>query len=118
MPYSETQANRIREFFFDRDIVFEEKKMFMGICFMVDGKLCCGTHTDKQSGEEQLLCRIGEEAYALAIERDDSLPMDMKGREMKGYILVTEDGFRKPKDLAYWLQLCLDFNPQAKRSKK
>jgi len=37
---------------------------------------------------------------------------------MKGYIFVTQDGFKSAKDLHYWLQLCLDFNPLAKASKK
>jgi len=37
---------------------------------------------------------------------------------MKGYIFVTEKGYESPKDLAHWIQLCLDFNPLAKKSKK
>jgi len=44
--------------------------------------------------------------------------MDFTGRPMKGYVFITPDGFDLDIDLEYWLQLCLDFNPLAKRSKK
>ena len=83
---------------------------------MVDNKMCCGTHIDKKTGENLLLCRIGEGEYKKAIERNDCLPMNFTGKEMKGFVFVTEEGFQN-NNLAYWLQLCLDFNPLAKRSK-
>ena len=37
---------------------------------------------------------------------------------MKGYVFITEEGFDLDEDLDYWLQMCLDFNPLAKSSKK
>lgn len=80
--------------------------------------MCCGTHIDKKSGEEYLLCRIGEDAYADALEKNYVIPMEFTGRAMKGYVFVTTQGHKKDKDLAYWLQLCLDFNPLAQASKK
>lgn len=92
--------------------------MFSGVCFMVDDKMCCGTHLDKKTDENLLLCRIGEKEYEQAIEKNECLPMNFTGKQMKGFVFVTENGFQDDKDLAYWLQLCLDFNPLAKRSKK
>lgn len=85
---------------------------------MVDDKMCCGTHIDKKTDENLLLCRIGEEEYKDAIERNDCLPMNFTGTEMKGFVFVTEEGFQNDHGLAYWLKLCLKFNPLAKRSKK
>ena len=64
------------------------------------------------------MARIGEDAYVVAIKRHGSHPMDFTGRPMKGYIFVDPRGFDEDSDLAYWLQLCLDFNPQAITSKK
>jgi len=118
MPFNENTAQRIREFFQQKNADFYEKKMFSGICFMVDDKMCCGTHIDKKSGEDFLLCRIGDEVYENAIQKDNVVPMEFTGKPMKGFIFVTEDGIRSTKDLYYWLQLCLDFNPFAKASKK
>ncbi|MBP6533343.1 MAG: RNA methyltransferase, partial [Bacteroidia bacterium] len=68
--------------------------------------------------EEYLLCRIGEKAYEKALEKDNVIPMDFTGRSMKGYIFVVGEGIKSKKDLSYWLQLCLNFNPLAKASKK
>lgn len=118
MPYSETTAQRIREFFLNKGILFTEKKMFSGICFMVDNKMCCGTHIDKHSGEDVLMCRIGDAAYESALEKNNVIPMEFTEKAMKGYVYVTEAGIKNQKDLAYWLQVCLDFNPLAKASKK
>jgi len=46
------------------------------------------------------------------------LPMNFTGKPMKGYIYVSEEGIETQKDLTYWIQLCVDFNPIAKKSKK
>ena len=102
----------------DKQVAFSEKKMFSGVCIMVDEKMCCGTHTDKKSGEDVLLCRLSLQDYETALENNDCIPMDFTGKSMKGYVYVTENGFRTKKDLEHWIQLCLDFNPLAKKSKK
>src|SRR5688572_8212460 len=103
MPFDEKIANRIRQELDEKGAGFSEKQMFSGICFMVDEKMLCGTHIDKKSGESVLLCRIGEEAYETAIERDDCIPMEFTGKAMKGYVFVLESGFRNKKELSYWL---------------
>lgn len=118
MAFNENTAERIRQTLYDKGVSFSEKKMFSGICFMVDDKMLCGTHIDKKSNEDVLLCRIGEEAYETAVERPDCIPMEFTGKAMKGYVYVLAHGHKTNKQLDYWLQLCLDFNPLAKRSKK
>jgi hypothetical protein len=118
MAFQEETLQRIRSILYTKGTAFDEKAMFAGVCIMVDEKMCCGTHVDKKSGENMLLCRIGEAAAEAALEEPHVVPMNFTGKPMKGYVFVTEEGFKKDKDLAKWLQLCIDFNPQAKRSKK
>lgn len=118
MAFNEFTAQRIREILFAKDANFTEKKMFSGICFMVEDKMCCGKHINKKTGEDVLLCRIGESVYEQALENPDCIPMEFTGKVMKGFVYVTEEGIKKNKQLAYWLQLCLDYNPLAKKSKK
>jgi hypothetical protein len=118
MPFDKQIVKRIRLVLDEKGASFSEKQMFSGICFMVAEKMLCGTHIDKKSGESYLLCRVGKEAYETAIERDDCIPMEFTGKAMKGYVFVLESGFRNKRELSYWLQLCLDFNPKAKKSKK
>ena len=118
MAFNENTVKRIREIMKQKKVPFSEKKMFSGVCFMVDDKMCCGTHIDKKTEEDFLLCRIGEEAYAGALKKENVIPMEFTGRSMKGYIFVKGKGYSNDKDLQYWLQLCLDYNPIAKSSKK
>lgn len=118
MAYDEYLADRIRQIFQEKHTTFEEKNMMGGLCFMVDDKMCCGIHFDKNKQTDLLMARIGELAYADAIKRVGCHPMDFTGRAMKGFVFVDPSGFDDDDDLAHWIQLCIDFNPQAKSSKK
>ncbi|WP_405208659.1 TfoX/Sxy family protein [Aquimarina sp. LLG6339-5] len=118
MAYNEYLADRISQIFKDKRANFYTKKMMGGLCFMVDDKMCCGIHYDKKKETDLLMARIGEDAYKNAIKREGCYPMDFTGRPMKGYAFVTPDGFDLDEDLEYWIQLCLDFNPIAKSSKR
>jgi hypothetical protein len=118
MAVNETTLQRIREILKHKKVKFAEKKMFSGVCFMVDDKMCCGTHIDKKTNQDFLLCRVGDDAYESAIKKEHVIPMEFTGKAMKGYVFVTDKGHKSDKDLAYWIQLCLDFNPHAKSSKK
>ncbi len=118
MAYSEYLADRIRQLLNEKGVNFFEKKMMGGLCFMVNEKMCCGIHFDKKREMDLLMARIGEDASGKALEKEGCLPMDFTGRPMKGYVFITPDGIDMEEDLDYWLQLCLDFNPMAKASKK
>ncbi len=118
MAYDEFLADRIRQILKEKGTYFSEKKMMGGLMFSVDNKMLCGIHIDKKYGNSFLMARIGKETYKSEINKKACLPMDFTGRPMKGYIFITSEGFDLDKDLAYWLQLCLDFNPFAKSSKK
>jgi TfoX/Sxy family transcriptional regulator of competence genes len=111
MAYNESISNRIREALAEIPNV-EEKRMFGGICYMVDGKMCIGV------AQDEMMCRIGEDNYEAALERKGCREMVFTGRAMKGYVFVSEEGMKSKKDFDYWVRLCLEFNPQAKASKK
>ena len=118
MAYDEFIADRIRNAFREKNVDFDEKKMFSGLCFMVDDKMCCGVHYDKKKESDLIMARIGEEAAVDAMKRDGCHPMDFTGRPMKGYVFIAPDGFDSDEDLEHWIRLCVNFNPLAKASKK
>lgn len=118
MAYDAFTADRIRQFLSDQAVDYYEKAMFSGLCFMVEDKMFCGIHFDKKKETDLLMARIGPDAEAEARKRPGCLPMDFTGRPMKGYVFVTPDGYDLDRDLEYWMQLCLAFNPLAKASKK
>lgn len=111
MAFNEYLADRIADFFKSKSIPFQEKKMFGGLCYLVDHKMCVGIIQD------QLMARIGTEAYTEALTHDAVKPMDFTGRPMAGYIFVQPEGLEGEDELAYWLELALMFNPQATVSK-
>lgn len=117
MAYDEYLADRIRQQLKEKQVQFSELKMMGGLCFKMNNKMLCGIHIDKKYGDSLLMARIGESVYETALEKHECLPMDFTGRPMRGYIFVTPDGFDTDKDLSYWLDLCIAFNPLAKASK-
>lgn len=111
MAYSEELANRIRETVVGAGHV-EEKKMFQGICFMVNGKMCICVRDD------EMMCRIGPQAYVAALDRKGCRPMIHRGKTMKGFVFVSPEGFQSKKDFDEWIGLSLEFNKIAKASPK
>lgn len=111
MAYSEALAERVREALSSIRKV-EEKKMFRGITFMVNGKMCVSV------GNDELMCRIDPENFESVLERNGVRPMVHGSRTMRGFVFVNEAGFKSKRDFDYWLNLALDFNKKAKATKK
>lgn len=118
MAYDEYLADRIRRIFKQKNTPFEEKRMMGGLCFMVDGKMCVGADKDKRTNKNRLMARLGEHVYEDALNKPGCSYMDITGKPLTGFVLVGEEAIDQDSDLEYWIQLCLDFNPLAKRSKK
>ncbi|MBI4324247.1 MAG: TfoX/Sxy family protein [Chloroflexi bacterium] len=111
MAYDEQLAGRLRKFFGQRAVAFEEKRMMGGLCLLVKGKMCAGVEKDR------LMARIDPAIYEKALQRKGCVPMDFTGRPMRGFVFVNAEGYSSEDDLASWLDLALEFNPRAKSSK-
>lgn len=112
MAYNEQLANQIREALIDRGIEdIEEKKMFRGLCFMVNGKMCLCV-----SGDE-MMCRIGPE-YKEALELNGVRGMIRNGQLLKDYVYVSPDIIKTKKEFDSWVDKSLAFNKFARASKK
>ncbi len=111
MAYNEKLADRIRESVANIPNV-EEKFMFGGVCFMLNGKMCVGVVKD------EMMCRINPDIYESALEREGCREMVFTGRPMKGYVYINDEGMKTKKEFDYWINLCVEFNSQAKAAKK
>jgi len=111
MAYNEKLASRIRGALAHLPKV-EEKNMFGGLAFMINGKMCINV-----SGDE-MMCRFDPALQEAVITKNGFRTMIMKGRELKGYGYIKEAGIKSKKDFDYWVGLSLDFNKRAKASKK
>ena len=96
MAYDEKLAERIRDVLSGRDDV-SERKMFGGLCFMVSGHMCCGLTAN------ELMIRVGKEAYDDALAQKHARPMDFTGRPLEGFVYVALEGFRTQAALAKWV---------------
>jgi TfoX/Sxy family transcriptional regulator of competence genes len=112
MPYDEFLADRIRQSLKTKRVPFEERKMMGGWCTMVDDKMCVGII------KNELMARIDPDQFESALQKTGSRQMDFTGRPMKGFLQVAPEGIDSDNDLDYWIDLCLDYNPKAKSSKK
>ena len=111
MAYNEKLTARIREALAHLAKV-EEKRMFRGVTFMVNDKMCIS------AGDNKIMCRIDPSIHEEALKRKGSETVKMRGREYQGYVYVNEEGIKTKKDLDYWIRLALEFNKLAKSSKK
>jgi TfoX/Sxy family transcriptional regulator of competence genes len=112
MAYNEKLAGRVRELISVTHKNIEEKKMFGGLCFMVNDKMCIGVET------ERLMVRLDPNKYDEVMEKEGCKPMDFTGKVMKGYVFVDADAVTTKKKLEYWVSLALEYNKIAKASKK
>ena len=112
MAYNEKLADRVREIIYLTHKITEEKKMFGGLCFMVNDKMCVGVEKDR------MMVRIDPDKYDEVMEKEGCLPMDFTGKIMKGFVFVDEAALNTNKKLEYWVKLALEYNKIAKTSKK
>ncbi len=102
MAYSESLARRTRQVLAHRRGI-TEKKMFGGVCFLLNGNMCVGIW------KTLLIVRLGPELAAAALEEPNVVEFDITGRPMKGWIMVEPDGLETDEQLTGWIQRAVEF---------
>lgn len=113
MAYDTLLAEEVRAYLatFPK-LEIEEKKMFQGLAFLVNGKMCVNI------SHQNLMCRFDPTQTEELAEKTGFLPMIMNGKVYKGYCYVEPAGIKRKTDFEFWINRCLDFNDKAKVSKK
>ncbi|MEA2156322.1 MAG: hypothetical protein QOE11_2462 [Solirubrobacteraceae bacterium] len=96
MAYSEELAERIRAALGGHDAV-TERKMFGGVCWMVNGNMACGTAGD------DLLVRLSPEDGDEALDEPGVRLMQMGQRTMRGFMAVEAAVIAGDDELARWV---------------
>ena len=102
MTFSELTASQIRSAIRNTPGL-SERHMFGGIAFMLEGNMCCGVIDDN------LVVRVGPEAYERALREPHTRPMDFTGRPLHGFIYVDRDGFASDGSLRQWIDRGVSF---------
>ena len=101
MTYDEGVAQRVREILTDVAEV-EEKRMFGGLAFMINGNMACGV-----IGTE-LMIRLDYEEAERALAEEHTRPMDFTGKPLRGMVYVSAEGIAGDEQLASWAEAGAD----------
>jgi TfoX/Sxy family transcriptional regulator of competence genes len=102
MAFDQDLAERIREqLTHTRGI--EEKKMFGGIGFLLNGNMLVGIW------KEELIVRLRPEDGDTALREQHVRAFDVTGRPMRGWIMVAPEGLEEDHQLADWISQALAF---------
>jgi TfoX/Sxy family transcriptional regulator of competence genes len=102
MAFSESLAARIRDDLM-RTRGIEEKRMFGGIGFLMNGNILVGVW------KESLIVRLGPDAYADTLLEPHVREFDITGRPMTGWVLVDPDGLEEDESLRDWIRQATAF---------
>jgi TfoX/Sxy family transcriptional regulator of competence genes len=97
VAYDEDLANRIRELLAGERAV-TEKRMFGGLAFLVHGHMAVAA-----SGQGGLLARVDPEQSESLLARPHAARMEMRGRQMDGWIRVAPEGVATKRELKRWV---------------
>ena len=89
-----------------------QKRMFGGVSFLVNGKMCCGVIGNK------LVARVGQERYDALLRKPYAKPMDFTGRPLRGFIYVLSQGLRNHQSLKTWVDRGLRYTESVPAKRK
>jgi TfoX/Sxy family transcriptional regulator of competence genes len=102
MAFSETLAKRIRQALARKKHV-EERKMFGGVGFLLNGNLLVGVW------KESLIVRLGPDEGDEALKEAHVSEFNITGRSMKGWVLIGPEGAQSDDQLKGWVQRAVKF---------
>jgi len=102
MPYNEEIDLRIRAIASAWEPI-DSKKMFGGVCHLINGKMFCGVYKDF------LILRLGEQIADEAMKLPFVRPFDITGKPMRGWIMIEKEAFKSDDDLKDWLNKARKF---------
>ncbi len=99
MAYDEELADRIRELV-GVEANLTETKMFGGLAFLVGGNMAVAA-----SGQGGILVRVDPAESDTLVAKTNARPMEMRGRQMRGWLRVDPEDLRTRRQLARWVEL-------------
>ena len=97
MAYDEDLAARIRKLVAD-EAALSEKKMFGGLAFLIGGNMAIAA-----SGQGGILVRVDPEESDELVATTPAEPMEMRGRQMAGWLRVDTADVADDRMLGEWV---------------
>jgi hypothetical protein len=99
MAYDEELAERIRELLAG-EVGLSERKMFGGLAFLIGGNMAVAA-----SGQGGALVRVAPERSDRIVATSNARPMEMRGRQMQGWLRLAPEDLRTKRQLSRWVTL-------------
>jgi hypothetical protein len=99
VAYDEDLANRIRELLGGQRGV-TEMKMFGGLAFLIGGNMAIAA-----SGQGGVLVHVDPDEGDSLIAKTSARPMEMRGKEMAGWLRVDADDVKTKRQLTKWVDV-------------
>lgn len=103
MAYDEELADRIRELL-GGERRLTERKMFGGLGFLIGGNMAIAA-----SGQGGLLVRVDPAQSEKLVATSKGRPMEMRGRQMQGWLRVDAEDVPTKRDLARWVRIGAEY---------
>ena len=98
MAYDEELAGRIRELIQGKPGLTEQK-MFGGLAFLIGGNMAVAA-----SGQGGILVRVDPAESGELVSKTPAREMEMRGRDMKGWLRVDTGDVGTRDELAEWVE--------------
>ena len=97
MAYDEVLAQRVEDLL-DGEPGLSSRRMFGGRGFMLDGHIAVAA-----ANHGGLMVRVDPTEGDQLVDGDTVRPMEMRGREMTGWLVVSPDAVASDDELATWV---------------
>lgn len=81
----------------------EEKRMFGGLGFLLNGNVCCGIHKGR------FIFRLGIDVAEAALKEKHVKPFDITGKPMRGWVMIDCRLIADENELKNWVALAASF---------
>jgi TfoX N-terminal domain len=98
MAYDEKLAARIRELI-AAEPGLTEQKMFGGLAFLIGGNMAVAA-----SGQGGILVHVDPDESERLVTTSKARLMEMRGREMRGWVRVDAEDVRTKRQLGIWVE--------------
>ena len=102
MPYDTILEKKIGEITLSWEAL-EKKKMFGGICYLINGNMSFGIWKDN------LIVRMAPELAVEKLKDRNVKEFDITGKPMKGWVMVEKEAWQDKKKLVEWLDIGRSF---------
>lgn len=102
MSYDERLAARVNELLAGGPDL-SEKRMFGGLAFLLAGNMAVAA-----SGRGGLMVRLDPERLDAALAAGEVRPVEMRGRKLRGWVVVDANALESERELERWVKLGME----------